>query len=890
MLRSEALPYRKVASMAFAPLRFRGVPRRSRLVVIAVFCLCALLSLPRHDLSIGKTLAFFLFGPGLAGSHGHGGPRVDILRFVDPLIGTANGGHVFPGASLPYGMAKAVADTRSPAENAAGFVSDHHQIIGFSHMHDSGTGGNPSLGNFPLFVHPGCLEDDYAKCDYSVLYRGTNRIPGSAYASPGYFSINTTNGVHAEMTATEHAALYRFTFPGTDTINVTGFEDQPRESRIVPYSPLIVIDTLDLSGSRQNGTFAIDPDTGRATASGRYGPSFGQGFYDAYFCADFRGAEIRNTGTFLVQNATVTPKHAKIVYSMGSAGTWVQFQKPEDHTILARVGVSFISVDKACANAEKEIPDFSFLRVEKAAREVWSEKLGAVEVDATGVSEELQTTFWSGLYRTLLSPQNYTGENQLWNSSEPYFDSFYCIWDSFRAQHPLLSIIDPEAQTEMVRTLVDIYRHEGKLPDCRMSFCKGYTQGGSNADIVIADAFLKNLTAGIDWDTAYEAVVSDAEEEPAHWGAEGRGNLVSWHELGYIPRDDNDVNGTGPFSRTISRGVEYAYDDFCISFLAQGLGHTNDASKYFLRGGNWANYWNPRQRDVYRDNRDEVMQTNFTGFMQPRLSDGTFTYQNTRTCSPVHDTHSCYYDTGFDTYEGSPWLYSFFVPQDMSALIKLMGGPSRFVKRLNFFHTSGISYMGNEQGFLPVYQFHYAGRPALSSYWTHQYIPSLFNATVNGIPGNDDCAMGAFSAFAMMGFFPVAGQDVYLLSTPFFPEVRIRAKIPGKWAVIRTKNFDPERKAIYIQSAKLNGRRYDLNWISHEFFLKGGVLELEVGAEEGTWGTGEGDVPPSYATWEEGDEPENLKIIGQGQGVEGDLDEGGEVGIGAGLEAGGFYV
>ena len=401
-----------------------------------------------------------------------------------------------------------------------------------------------------------------------------------------------------------------------------------------------------------------------------------------------------------------------------------------------------------------------------------------------------------------------------------------------------------------------------------MSFSKGYTQGGSNADIVIADAFIKNLTEGIDWATAYEAVVSDAEEEPSFWGVEGRGNLVSWHELGYIPQDDIDNNGTGPASRTISRGLEYAYDDFCISFLAQGLNHTAAATKYFLRGGNWANYWNSAQHDIYRDARDEVMQTSFTGFMQPRLANGSFTYQNTRTCSPNHDTHVCYYDTGFATYEGSPWLYSFFVPQDMAALISLMGGPAQFVDRLSFFHTSGISYMGNEQGFLPVYQFHYAARPALSSFWTHEYIPSLFNTSLNGIPGNDDCAMGAFSAFAMMGFFPVAGQDVYLLSTPFFPSVSIRAKVPGKWAVIRVRNFDAERKRIYIQSVRLNGRRYERNWIGHEFFIKGGVLEFEVGEEEGTWGTGEGEVPPSYKTWDDEGEEEGIE---GGKGEEGDV-------------------
>jgi putative alpha-1,2-mannosidase len=208
--------------------------------------------------------------------------------------------------------------------------------------------------------------------------------------------------------------------------------------------------------------------------------------------------------------------------------------------------------------------------------------------------------------------------------------------------------------------------------------------------------------------------------------------------------------------------------------------------------------------------------------------------------------HSCYYDTAHDTYEGSPWLYSFFVPQDMASLVSLMGGPDRFIQRLTYYHESGIAYMGNEQAFLTVFQFHYGGRPGLSSYWAHKYIPSQFNASINGIPGNDDCAMGAFSAFVYMGFFPVAGQDVYLLTPPFFKEVRIRAREEGKWAVIRVRNFDPSYGRKYIQGAWLNGRKYGRSWITHEFFMKGGLLEFVVGAEEGGWGRGQGDLPPSW--------------------------------------------
>ncbi|KAF7588324.1 hypothetical protein BBP40_005890 [Aspergillus hancockii] len=401
----------------------------------------------------------------------------------------------------------------------------------------------------------------------------------------------------------------------------------------------------------------------------------------------------------------------------------------------------------------------------------------------------------------------------------------------------------------MIRSLVDIYRHEGYLPDCRMSLCKGHTQGGSNADVLIADAFLKNVS-DIDWDTAYEAIVKDAEVEPANWDVEGRGGLRSWKELGYIPTDDYDPDGSGLHTRSISRTVEYAYNDFCIAEVAKRMGHQSDYEKYTRRASSWQSMFNENQRSSING-----VDTGFTGFLQPRYLNGTWGYQDPIFCSPLMNFTSCYLDpNGHETYEGSCWLYTFYAPQDMALLIKRLGGPQLFTSRLSYLHDSGLLYVGDEQAFLTVFQFHYSGRPALSAERAHFYIPSQFNTSVSGIPGNDDGgAMGSFAVLSMMGLFPVHGQDVYLITPPFFKEISIRNSANGKVSTIRNLNFDPSYEAVYIQSARRDGEPWMRNWIGHDFFAQGGVLELELGLNESTWGTRVEDLPPTESNSREAD-------------------------------------
>ncbi|KAF1969732.1 hypothetical protein BU23DRAFT_591437 [Bimuria novae-zelandiae CBS 107.79] len=757
------------------------------------------------------------------------------FEYVDPLIGTVNGGHVFPGATLPFGMAKSCPDTDAD-ENQGGFSSDNSSIIGFSHMHDSGTGGARSLGNFPIWAQAGCPNGDINACNYTSWERATPRVNGTVHAKPGYFAITIASGIRAEMTTTNRTALYRFTFPDTPfTPNTT-------------LNPLISLELQDLPQTRTKGSININAQSGRLTGGGTFSPSFGIGQYSSFFCVDFHGAQIKDAGVFSNSRATAQVKSLKVIseterFAERPSGGWVQFHPPETaNQLLVRVGLSFISEARACQNAEQELASFNFDGTVAAAEKAWSEKFDVITIVPGGASEVIQTAFWSGVYRSMISPQDYTGENPLWTSDEPYYDSYYCIWDSFRSIHPLITLLDPRSQTAMVRSLLDIYKHEGKLPDCRMSFCKGFTQGGSNADIVIVDAYLKNVTAGIDWNLAYEALVSDAEVEPPNWDIEGRGGLEAWKTLGYIPTENLDLDGVGTETRSISRTVEYAYNDFVIATLALALGHTADYNKYLGRSANFYNMYKPDQASFINGT-----DTGFTGFLQPRYTNGTWGYQDPIFCSPLLDFTGCYLNpSGRETYEGPVWLYTFYAPGDMASLIRTLGGPDTFVRRLDFFHDSGLAYIGDEQAFLTIFLYHYAGRPGKSAERAHAYIPRLFNASVNGIPGNDDSgAMGSFEALTMLGIFPNAGQDVYFITPPFFESISIRNQQTGNMATIKNVNFDKEYRNVYVQEARLNGEVYTRNWLRHSFFLEGGVLELVLGPGESAWGTGEGDRPPS---------------------------------------------
>ena len=340
----------------------------------------------------------------------------DPLQYVNQLIGSNNGGNVFAGASLPYGMAKAVADVNG--QNTGGFATDGSNVTGFSHMHDSGTGGNPSQGQFPLFPQV-CADDVVDNCQFRIEDRSVPYEIGSVQASPGYFALSLASGIDVEMTVTERTALYNFKFPAASSGNGSA------------ASPLMLLDLTDLWQSRQNATVSVDNTTGRIKGNGTFLPSFGSGYYLAYFCADFFGAPVRDTGIWINSRAGTEPKEIFITRGINlfylEGGAWVRFDESTNSTITARVGVSFVSTDQACQNAETEVPDplGSFNAIKTNAANAWRQKLSVVSVNTAGTDDSLLTTFYTGIYRTFMSPQNYTGENPVWHSIVPYFDSFY---------------------------------------------------------------------------------------------------------------------------------------------------------------------------------------------------------------------------------------------------------------------------------------------------------------------------------------------------------------------------------------------------------------------------------------------------------------------------------
>ncbi|CAE6525000.1 unnamed protein product [Rhizoctonia solani] len=573
----------------------------------------------------------------------------DLASKVNLFIGTTSkgvaSGHVFPGATIPHGMIKAGLDTDSPDRHAGYDRNITYNATGFSQLHDTGTGGGYPLSNFKIWPFASCPR--FGECPTSISGRKLKRQAlkdGSLpdIAEPGYFATVLVSGVRVELTATRRAALHRYTFSKSSK------------------APRILVDiTNDGQQSATNPFTTIDPTTGRTTGGASFAASFGPGRYNTYVCVDVKGdgytANVTEYGVWQGNSAVQHSVKLSQLYlgATNEAGSLITYSPStgKNTTLLVRVGVSFISADKACTNAEEEIPDFDFGRVRAESRAKWNDLLGRVRVDETKVDKNTTALLYSSIYRTAIVPANYTGDNPHWNSDSPYFDSYYC--NAMGLLPYSISLVRNDGPSNICSNrrspnrYLEARRMATRMPRRNRATLhprrKQYTQIPFSLNTTSSKWGSRSSELGVSVDDLYSALVTNAEKQSENWNLQGRQTEV-WKKYGYVPADIWEPSGAN--TKQASRSIEYAFGDFCISQVAKGLNKTDDHEKYTQRASNFVNSWD-----------DSVSIAGHTGFIQNRFQNGTFNYTDPRHCS-IHDPrHSTCYLNAVNTdgfYESSP--------------------------------------------------------------------------------------------------------------------------------------------------------------------------------------------------------------------------------------------
>ena len=703
-----------------------------------------------------------------------------LTSYVDPRIGSEGLGRTYIGPCCPFGMVKPSPDcTTSPN---SGWLPLPERVDGFSQVHVSGTGGGPKYGNILLMPQEifGAERMADHRLDEEIL--------------PGYYATEfERSGIRVEVTAAERASVYRI-----------GYPDAGDRALVVDLGFFLG----DVPGGREAQEFVdsevavTDSNTMEGFQTIRGGWNNG-GPYTVWFTLSSDRPFVMDT----VVRADDGRSLAAVAFD------------PSVHEAEVRVGISFLSAGKSWENLHS-VDGLSFEQVRSGCLARWEDLLGRVRLSRR-IPLKYRRMFYTALYHTMLMPSDRTGE---WAPAgdEVYYDDYYALWDTYRTSLPLITLLDPRRETELVNSLLTIYRHDGFLPDARSGNCNGRTQGGSTADIVLADAFVKGLP-GIDYRLALEAAIKDAEVPPADDEAEGRGGLAEYDSLGYIPWG---------IPRAGNRTLEYSHCDAAIATLAKGLGQERLAGKYLARSCNWRNLW-----------RAGYTSEGVSGFILPRAADGTWLDDLPYGHSSLRSDTYRYTPTTFEGpwytpwwsdffYESDSWEYSLSVPHDVPGLIGACGGPEVFEQRLDRFFDGGHYHVENEPSFLASCLYHWVGRPDKSSERTLGIIARNFDDSPRGLPGNDDSgATSSWLAFHMMGLYPLAGTDLYVVHVPLLRRTVLRLE-GGRRFIICRRGLSSGCNSL--KGARLNGRDLPMDnmFISHSDIVSGGKLVIRAGKAE----------------------------------------------------------
>ena len=704
-------------------------------------------------------------------------------EYVNPFIGTDFTGNTYPGAQAPFGMVQLSPDNGLPGwDRISGYFYPDSTIAGFSHTHLSGTGAGDLYDISFMPVTLPYKEADAPLGIHSLFSHDEET------ASAGYYQVRLKDyDINVELTATERCGIQRYTFPEADAAIFLNLRkamnwDFTNDTRIE------VVDSVTIQGYRFSDGWARDQHI----------------YFRTRFSKPFASVQLDTAAVI---------KDGKRIGS--SAIARFDFHTSAGEQILVTTAISGVSMEGAARNLAAEAPADDFDKYLAVIRKNWNEQLSKVEIKSNDIDEKVK--FYTALYHSMLAPTIYSdmdgayyGPDKQVHQADGWTNySTFSLWDTYRAAHPLYTYIEPQRVNDMVKSFLAFSEQNGRLPVWNFYGSETDMMIGYHAVPVIVDAYLKGI-GDFDPKKALAACVATANID------EYRG-IGLYKKYGYVPYDVTDHYNSENWS--LSKTLEYAYDDYCIARMAEKLGEKQIADEFDKRSLNYKNVYNSQ-----------------TTFMQPRNNKGSFIED----FSPDDYTpHIC---------ESNGWQYFWSVQQDVDGLISLVGGKERFAQKLDsmftynpsadedlpIFSTGMIGQYahGNEPSHHVIYLFNAIGQPWKAQKYAAEVMHELYKNTPAGLCGNEDCGqMSAWYVFSAMGFYPVDPiSGKYEIGTPMYPEMKMHLA-NGKTFTILAPAVSKEN--IYIQSVKLDGKPYDKSYITHEQIMNGSIFEFEMGNKPG---------------------------------------------------------
>jgi predicted alpha-1,2-mannosidase len=772
-----------------------------------------------------KLLTLLLFSAAFMGI----AQEEDLTQYVDPFIGTQEMGHVFPGACAPFGIVQLSPDTDSVQffnngkynkgvyRYCAGYQYADQSIVGFSHTHLSGT-GHSDLGDFLVMPTVGKVQyNPGTKDDTSKGYRSKFRKE-TEKAEPGYYTVELDDyNIKAELTATQRVGFHQYTFPKSDNAHII----LDLTHGIYNYDGKVLWSMLRV----ENDTLVTGYRITRGWARTNY-QYFAMSFskpIETYGCKN--NEEVKYRGHWRRFDTTDNfPEMAGKALTVN-----FNFSTEEGEKLKVKFALSAVSTEGALKNLNAEVPHFNFEQTRSEVKAMWQKELKRIQIDAP---KEKKVTFYTSMYHSFIHPSEYMdvdgkyrGIDHNIHQADGFTNySVFSLWDTYRAQHPLLNLIQPRRSSDMINSMLAHYEQNvhGILPIWSHFGNENWCMIGYHAVPVIADAYNKGIS-GFDAEKALEACISSANYDRYD-------GLGDYKKFGFVPYE------THKYGASIT--LEFAYDDYAISQLAKEIGKNDIAKEYLERSEYWRNLFDVK-----------------IGYVRPKTKDGNFLDN----FDPL-DTHGA----GF--IEGNSWNYSLYVPQNVGGLIQEMGGKNQFAAHLDslftmyipdeyFEHTEDITregimggYVhGNEPSHHVAYMYNWAGKPWKTAERIHEIMNTKYLNKPDGLCGNDDCGqMSAWYIFSSLGFYPVCpGSGEYVIGSPSVNEATIDLE-NGKKLRVLVKNGSA--KNIYVKSVTINGQACTNSYIKHSDIAEGGELIFEMSRRPNKrWATDENAYPYSNA-------------------------------------------